>query len=209
MTSQSRRYTPLYYDMFGKSGGPSLQRYNQSAVDALYRNLPHCCTTCGLRFETAEKLSAHLDWHYFERTRLVQGAHRAKLQRQWYMPSAEWVYTCGGTRLKPLVPAVDASLHTSADSSSDTRHIVRFGDDEYCAHTCPTCGDEIEKAEFDDLGWYYPDAIKGLDGAIHHAECAPLASSLKKRLHTDAPNYDGPIIGPDTKKQKTMETVYE
>lgn len=166
----------------------TLSKYHQANINMLYRNLPHRCTTCGMRFKTNDELSAHLNWHYYDRTILMgrQGARSQKLQRQWYLSAQEWVSTCGGTRGQSIEekangPSAPGSDENAADNAPK---IVRIDDSEHEQQAvCFACGDEIDQPEYDETGWFYPNTIRGTDGNLYHAKCAASLPSLNSSIN--------------------------
>lgn len=223
------------------SGAPSisdprsLSKYHQANINMLYKNLPHRCTTCGMRFKTNEELQTHLNWHYYERTLLGsrQGARSQKLQRQWYLSAQEWVDTCGGTRGQSMEEKANGSATQGSDegaSGDNMAQIVRIEDSEHEQQAiCHACGDEIDQPDYDETGWFYPNTVRGVDGNLYHAKCAAsipslnssinlnnslqlnasvdLASPSKKRSHQDSESdvMDSSIELPTAKKPKIEE----
>lgn len=166
----------------------TLSNYYQANINMLYKNLPHRCTTCGMRFKTNDELSAHLNWHYYDRTLIGrQGAHSQKLQRQWYLSAQEWVDTCGGTRGQTIEEKANgASTQASDDrtATDNTPKIVRINDSEHNQQAeCHTCGEEIDQPEYDEIGWFYPNTIRGIDGYLYHAKCAASLPSLNNSIN--------------------------
>ena len=159
----------------------TLPQYCQANIDLLYKNLTHRCSTCGLRFKTGEDLSAHLDWHYFERTSHLgrQSGRGSKLQRQWYLSAQEWVETNGGTtgQLKndeSKVSSGSAPKDGSEASGVSEKRVVRINDGEHEVQViCKACGDEIDQPEYDEKGWFYPNTVRAEDGTLYHEKCAP------------------------------------
>lgn len=202
----------------------TLPQYCQANIDLLYQNMTHRCSTCGLRFKTGEELSAHLDWHYFERTSHLgrQSSRGSKLQRQWYLSTKEWIETNGGTtgQLKNEEPKVSSSASKEgAETGSSERNIVHIPNGEQAEQSiCKACGDEIEQSEYNETdGWFYPRTIRGADGTLYHEKCAPAPATIltestdshipntpnsKKRTHDDEAEFDELMVSPDAKKQK-------
>ena len=210
----------------------TLPQYCQANIDLLYQSMTHRCSTCGLRFKTSDELSAHLDWHYFERTSHLgrQSGRGSKLQRQWYLSAKEWAETNGGTtgQLKSDDSKVSTvSTKEGAEEVSSGKTIVRINSGEHETQViCKACGDEIEQPEYDENGWFYPNTVRAADGSLHHEKCAPapqlplshstqslIASTdsqlatpnNKKRAHGNADEeteFDELMVSPQAKKQK-------
>jgi hypothetical protein len=202
----------------------TLSTYNKSAIDSLYKDLPHRCSTCGLRFKTNEELTAHLDWHYFERTSHLgrQGNRGLKLQRQWFLSASEWVLTCGGSRgqlnKEPTTTKPESSTSGTATDTETQNYIVRFDDAESETQAiCAGCGDEIERPEYDDQGWFYPNTIRGPDSKLYHVKCVPESWNLnqptdpsprkKRSLPEPDQSFDELSVGPEAKKSKQSEST--
>lgn len=206
----------------------SLSSYYQPSIDMLYKNLTHKCTTCGLRFKTSEELLEHYNGHYFERSTHLgrQSGRGGKLQRQWYISTSEWVQTNGGTTGQVTQ---ETPTQTSKEGDGEVpieKKIVRITDEEHETRAiCAACGDDIDQPEFDDsptsAGWFYPNAVRGADGKLYHANCAPEptislntstsflnnSTEQKKRPHADDEVFDELMVSPNAKKPKVEEVV--
>lgn len=65
-----------------------------SLYNALYRDVPHQCKTCGFRFadtlDGKAKMAIHLDAH-FKRNMRMKDLNKRIMTRDWFSPESEWI----------------------------------------------------------------------------------------------------------------------
>jgi hypothetical protein len=156
---------------------------HESAVTALYADLPRQCTTCGLRFKSREEHSNHMDWHVIK-NRFSKKANHKNSSRQWYVSVSTWLSGSESSANPQFLQPTDESV---TDTKDDDEELAVPADEDQT--TCALCGES-----FDDFysnvadEWMYRDAVymyappgkvvadlanKSRLGPIVHAKCRP------------------------------------
>ncbi|KAF5747827.1 hypothetical protein HS088_TW05G00554 [Tripterygium wilfordii] len=129
-----------------------IREMNPDVINGLFDDLPHCCSSCGLRLKLREQLDRHLVWH--ASLKAPEPSCSSWVSRGWYSNVDDWVY---GRVVLPLVSDSAVPVKESEEGTDRNAAMVP-ADENQCV--CVLCGGMFEDFFCQERnGWMFKGAV--------------------------------------------------
>ncbi|XP_023639702.1 pre-mRNA cleavage complex 2 protein Pcf11 isoform X1 [Capsella rubella] len=162
-------------DLIGlKFRADKIREVHPSVISSLFDDLPHLCTSCGVRLKQKDELDRHLELH--EKKKLELSGAKSKC-RVWFPKVDDWIAAKSGE----LEPEYDEALNEPESAIEDGPAVP--ADETQCA--CILCGELFEDYYSQEMDqWIFkgssyltnPPANSEANGPIVHARCLTTSS---------------------------------
>ncbi|KAJ4848187.1 hypothetical protein Tsubulata_002984 [Turnera subulata] len=156
-----------------------IRELHPPVISALFDDLPHECSICGLKLKLKERLDRHLQWHSWKKSE-QDGIGR--VTRRWYADSGKWVAGKAGLLVEPE----SSCLKDGVGQMIDENEQMTSADEDQCV--CVICGELFEDYYSQERNkWMFKGAVRmtiisqdgemgtsnvSAKGPIVHASCA-------------------------------------
>ncbi|CAH8363257.1 unnamed protein product [Eruca vesicaria subsp. sativa] len=152
-----------------------IRELHPSVISSLFDDLPHLCTTCGVRLKQLEELDRHMEELHDKKKLELSGT--ASKCRVWFPKADDWI----AAKSRELEPEYEEDLSDPENADEDGPAIV--ADEKQCA--CILCGEVFEEYFSQEMDqWMFkgasylttPPEESEANGPIVHAACLTKSS---------------------------------